>query len=209
MAVARAVTFRRAQDIYLVTVRVAQGGAVDDAERRAVIDGWFRAYAARVLGYLLHRTDPQTAQDVLQEVFVTAFGKLDQVPEPPLGWLFGTARRLLANRLRSLRRQDQLIARLMQDVGQAAAPPPPPAGYELKQAFAITLASVPAPDREVLTLTGWYGLSPLQAAEALGCTPAAYAVRLHRARRRLAKALADAGYRGDTPAGQFAEALRG
>jgi RNA polymerase sigma-70 factor (ECF subfamily) len=205
MVVAGAVTFPQAQDIYLVTVRVALGGAVDDAERRAVIDGWFRAYAARVLGYLLHRTDPQTAQDVLQEVFVTAFGKLDQVPEPPLGWLFGTARRLLANRLRSLRRQDQLIARLMQDVGQEADP----AGYELKQAFAITLASVPAADREVLTLTGWYGLSPLQAAEALGCTPAAYAVRLHRARRRLAKALADAGYRGDTPAGQFAEALRG
>ena len=178
---------------------------MDDAERRAVIDGWFRAYAARVLGYLLHRTDPQTAQDVLQEVFVTAFGKLDQVPEPPLGWLFGTARRLLANRLRSLRRHDQLISRLMQDVGQEVDP----AGYELKQAFAITLAAVPEADREVLTLTGWYGLSPLQAAEALGCTPAAYAVRLHRARKRLAKALADAGYRGDTPAGQFAEALRG
>jgi RNA polymerase sigma-70 factor (ECF subfamily) len=178
---------------------------VDDAERRAVIDGWFRAYAARVLGYLLHRTDPQTAQDVLQEVFVTAFGKADQVPDPPLGWLFGTARRLLANRLRSLRRQSQLVARLMADVGQESDPD----SYELKQAFALTLATLPAADREVLTLTGWYGLTPLQAAEALGCTPSAYAVRLHRARKRLAQALADAGYRGNTPAGQFAEALRG
>jgi RNA polymerase sigma-70 factor (ECF subfamily) len=178
---------------------------VDDAERRAVIDGWFRAYAARVLGYLLHRTDPQTAQDVLQEVFVTAFGKADQVPDPPLGWLFGTARRLLANRLRSRRRQDQLVARLMEDVGRESDP----ASYELKQAFALTLATLQAADREVLTLTGWYGLTPLQAAEALGCTPSAYAVRLHRARKRLAQALADAGYRGNTPAGQFAEALRG
>jgi RNA polymerase sigma-70 factor (ECF subfamily) len=178
---------------------------VDDAERRAVIDGWFRAHAARVLGYLLHRTDPQTAQDVLQEVFVTAFGKADQVPDPPLGWLFGTARRLLANRLRSLHRQDQLVARLMADVGQESDPD----SYELKQAFALTLATLPPADREVLTLTGWYGLTPLQAAEAIGCTPSAYAVRLHRARKRLAGALAAAGYRGDSPAGQFAEALRG
>ena len=137
---------------------------MDDAERRAVVDRWFREHANRVLGYLLHRTDPQTAQDVLQEVFVTAFGKADQVPEPPLGWLFGTARRLLANRLRSLRRQDQLIERLLADLGQE----PDPAGYELKQAFTMTLASLAAGDRDVLTLTGWYGLTPLQAAEAWG-----------------------------------------
>ena len=79
---------------------------MDDAERRAVVDRWFRTDAARVLGYLLHRTDPQTAQDVLQEVFVTAFGKADQVPEPALGWLFGTARRLLARLWILLRRKE-------------------------------------------------------------------------------------------------------
>ena len=45
---------------------------MDDAKRRAVTDEWFRAYASRLLAYLLHRSDPQTAQDVLQEVFVTA-----------------------------------------------------------------------------------------------------------------------------------------
>jgi RNA polymerase sigma-70 factor (ECF subfamily) len=178
---------------------------VDDADRRAVVDRWFREHANRVLGYLLHRTDPQTAQDVLQEVFVTAFGKADQVSEPALGWLFGTARRLLANRLRSSRRQDQLIERLLADLGQE----PDPDSYELKQAFTMTLASLAPGDRDVLTLTGWYGLTPLQAAEALGCSPSAYAVRLHRARKRLAQALTDAGYRADTPAGQFAEALRG
>lgn len=178
---------------------------MDDAERRAVIDEWFRAYAGRVLAYLLHRTDPQTAQDVLQEVFVTAFVKAAQVPDPPTGWLFGTARRLLANRYRGFRRHDQLIARLMDDVGAE----PDPDTYELKQAFAHTLAMLPSADREVLTLTGWYDLTPHQAAEALGCTASAYAVRLHRARKRLATALEEAGYRGATAAGQFVAALRG
>jgi RNA polymerase sigma-70 factor (ECF subfamily) len=178
---------------------------VKDSERRGVLDDWFRAYADRVLSYLLHRTDPQTAQDVLQEVFMTAFAKAEQVPEPPIGWMFGTARRLLANRRRGFRRQDSLIERLLRDVGEEDDPQT----YELKSAFAHTLAAVSAGDREVLTLTGWYDLTPLEAAQALGCSPSAYAVRLHRARKRLATALDAAGYRGSSPAGKFAEALRG
>jgi len=178
---------------------------MDDAERRAELDRWFRAYAHRVLAYLLHRTDPPTAQDVLQEVFVIAFKKAAEVPEPPLGWLFGTARRVLANRHRGLRRHDALIARLLEDVGSDADSDE----YELKAAFAHCLATLSPGDREVLTLTGWYGLTPTQAAEALDCSAATYAVRLHRARTRLAASLEAAGYRGDSAAGQFAEALRG
>jgi RNA polymerase sigma-70 factor (ECF subfamily) len=178
---------------------------VDDARKREVLDEWFRSYAGRVLSYLLHRTDPQTAQDVLQEVFVSAYGKADQIADPPVGWLFGTARRLLANRQRGFRRQDRLIERLMDEVGRVQDTE----AFELKLAFAMTLATVPRADREVLTLTGWYGLTPTEAAEALGCSVSAYGVRLHRARRRLASALETAGYRGATPAGRLAEALRG
>jgi RNA polymerase sigma-70 factor (ECF subfamily) len=178
---------------------------VDEADRRAALDRWFRAYADRVLAYLLHRTDHQNAQDLLQEVFVIALRKAADLPEPPLGWLFGTARRLLANKYRGRRREDQLIARLMDDAGEAADPDT----AELKQAFAQTLATLSEADREVLTLTGWYDLTPAEAALALDCTASAYAVRLHRARKRLAAALDEAGYRGTSPAGQLAEALRG
>ena len=178
---------------------------MEDVDRRDLLDGWFRAYADRVLAYLLHRADPQTAQDVLQEVFVIAFRKADEVPAPPLGWLFGTARRVLANRRRGLRRHDQLIARLLDDVGTETDPDT----ADLKHAFAHTLATLSVTDREVLTLTGWYDLTPTEAAAALGCSPSTYAVRLHRARARLATALDAAGYRGSSPAGQLAEALRG
>ena len=142
---------------------------MDDAERRAVLDAWFRAYASRVLPYLVHRTDAETAKDVLQEVFVIAFAKVHEVPEPPLGWLFGTARRLLANRYRSNRRHDRLVARLLEDVSEQTDPET----YELKLAFAQTLATLSGPDPEVLTLTGWYDLTASQAADALGCTPTA------------------------------------
>ena len=63
---------------------------MDDAARHAQLECWFRAYGDRVLAYLLHRTDRETAQDVLQEVFVTAFRKSADVPDPPIGWLLGT-----------------------------------------------------------------------------------------------------------------------
>lgn len=178
---------------------------MEDADRRTLIDEWFRHYAARLHAYLLHRTDPQTAQDVLQEVFVIAFRKAAELPDPPLGWLFGTARRVLANRLRGARRRDQLAERLL----QAASVESDPDTADLKLAFAQTMATLPPADQEVLTLTGWYELTPSAAAEALGCTPSAYAVRLHRARKRLAAALDAAGYRGTSSAARLAEALRG
>jgi len=178
---------------------------VDDSERRALLDAWFRAYGDRVLAYLLHRTDPETAHDLVQEVFVIAFRKAAAIPELPIGWLFGTARRLLANRNRGRRRQDQLVTRLAEDAAQTADTD----SAELKRAFAETLAALPANDREVLTLNGWYGLTPGEAAAALGCSASAYGVRLHRARQRLAAHLDSAGYRGPNPAGQLSEALRG
>jgi RNA polymerase sigma-70 factor, ECF subfamily len=178
---------------------------VDDVARRAALDAWFRAYGDRVFAYLLHRTDRETAQDVLQEVFVIAFGKAPAVPDPPLGWLFATARRVLANRTRGLRRRDQLLTRL---VREAESPAEDHDLAELKRAFAETLAALPAADREVLTLGGWYGLTAAEAAQALDCSPGTYAVRLHRARKRLASHLESAGYRGPDPAGQLAEALR-
>jgi len=152
LRLAHPVILERDPDTYLSRVRATmRGSQVDDVDRRAVIDGWFRSYADRVLAYLLHRTDPQTAQDLLQEVFVIAFRKAAQVPDPPLGWLFGTSRRLLANRYRGHRRQDELIARLLEDAGRESDPDT----AELKAAFGETLANLSAADREVLTLTGW------------------------------------------------------
>jgi RNA polymerase sigma-70 factor (ECF subfamily) len=162
---------------------------VDDVERHAQLDRWFRAYGGRVLAYLLHRTDPDTAQDVLQEVFVIAYRKADSVPEPPLGWLFGTARRVLANTARSARRREQLQLRIAANAAPAAAE-----GGDSADLVNQTLARLSSADQEVLTLSAWYELSGDEAAQALGCSRSAYNVRLHRARRRFADALRAAGY---------------
>jgi RNA polymerase sigma-70 factor (ECF subfamily) len=49
------------------------------------------------------------------------------------------------------------------------------------------LARLPEAECEALTLIVWEGLTPQQAAVALGCSAVAVRVRLHRARRRLAR----------------------
>ena len=168
---------------------------MDDVARHARLDAWFRAHGDRVLAYLLHRTDRQTAEDVLQEVFVTAFRKAAEVPEPPIGWLLGTARRLLANATRGEQRRDRLAVRVAGHTAVAAAGSVTAADDDAAgDVVATALAQLSARDREVLTLSAWYELTAEEAAQALGCSPAAYDVRLHRARHRLADRLRVAGY---------------
>jgi RNA polymerase sigma-70 factor (ECF subfamily) len=53
------------------------------------------------------------------------------------------------------------------------------------------LSQLPERDREVLLLIAWEGLSSARAARVMGVSANTFAVRLYRARRRFARALAD------------------
>jgi len=59
---------------------------------------------------------------------------------------------------------------------------------DARMAALRALSALSPADREVLMLRAWDGLSTREAAEVLGCSTAALAIRLHRARRRLARA---------------------
>lgn len=59
--------------------------------------------------------------------------------------------------------------------------------------MAAEIAALSVREREALLLVAWEGLEPGRAARAAGCTPAAFRVRLHRARRRVTDHLAVAG----------------
>ena len=98
-------------------------------------------------------------------------------------WLFGVARRLYANHRRAAARRDRLHAALAVSFRQVEVP----AGETLVVREA--LASLREEDREVLRLVSWEGLSPAELAPVLGCSPNAAAIRVHRARRRLATIL--------------------
>ena len=72
------------------------------------------------------------------------------------------------------------------------------------------LNSLGEPDREALLLVAWDGLTLVQAARVLGVRSGTFKVRLHRARRRFAAALAaqDAGDSDPVDQARTMEALR-
>lgn len=157
---------------------------MSESERRERLRRLFEEHARAVRGYALRRTDAQSADDVVSEVFVVACRRLEDVPaDDPLPWLLGCARRVLANQRRGDRRRGALAGRVAFEPGVAG---PEPAGDEV---LAAAFASLRPGDREILVLVAWDGLDPARAARALGCSRGTFAVRLHRARRRLAAAL--------------------
>jgi RNA polymerase sigma-70 factor, ECF subfamily len=143
----------------------------------------------RVLGYVLRRASAEVAADVVADVFLVAWRRLDQIPEEPLPWLLGVARRTLANERRGGRRRAALAEVLVEkrsDPSQAAL-----AIGEEKQVLIDAVARLTETDRELVRLIAWEGLTTREAAKVLGISHSACRVRLHRVRRRLAKEMAD------------------
>jgi RNA polymerase sigma factor (sigma-70 family) len=142
-----------------------------------------------VLGYLLRRTNtPEDAADLIAEVFLTAWRRLDDVPSGDRArlWLFGVARRTLANHRRGERRRSTLAERMRAELELTDAVPE--SAGELAH-IAAAYRSLATADRELLALAGWEGLEPKEIAVVLGCSRNAARIRLHRARRRFADAL--------------------
>jgi RNA polymerase sigma-70 factor (ECF subfamily) len=130
------------------------------------------------------------AADILAETFLIAWRRLDDVPagDGARPWLYGVARRVLANHRRGERRRGALGDRLRAELGTAVRPDE---GREMPGAIAEAFRGLSEDDRELLSLVGWEGLDAGQIATVLGCSRNAVRIRLHRARKRFARALAD------------------
>ncbi|MER3410834.1 MAG: RNA polymerase subunit sigma-24, partial [Thermoleophilia bacterium] len=112
-----------------------------------------------------------------------------------------------ANQRRAARRRNALIARLSQGTVMDAASSPYEEGEEALVMEAVRRL-LPG-DQEVLRLVAWEELSPHEAAAVIGCSAALFRLRLHRARRRLARALAEvAGARSRRPLPAVGASLR-
>ncbi|MFI7574663.1 RNA polymerase sigma factor [Micromonospora sp. NPDC049497] len=156
-------------------------------------EDWFtRVYTAQyghVVKYGQRRlADPDAAAELAQDVFVIAWRRRREVPDRSLPWLYGVARRLLANQWRARRAAPDVLP--ITDAGHKQEPSLPGAdasvGVADLQAALATLADL---DQEILRLVGWEELTVSEAAQVLGCTRTTAAVRLHRARRRLHNAM--------------------
>lgn len=171
------------------------GSGDDKDDKEARFTALYERHYADVLRYAARRAGTEAAAEVASETFLTAWRRLDAVPDrQPLPWLYVTARQCLANELRKRERRQRLDTALQIEAGAAARDvrdgPADSADAATGQLDVLAaLATLPANDQEALRLTEWEDLDHAAAARAAGCSAAAFKVRLHRARRRLARAL--------------------
>jgi RNA polymerase sigma-70 factor (ECF subfamily) len=151
----------------------------------AAFEQLFRDHYESVLRYVTRRVPADEVQDVVAQTFLAAWRRQQELRGDPLPWLLGVARRTSANQLRSEARRVALVDRLG---GELRVPLPADVGGRSRLAEALRKLS--EGDREALLLVAWDGLDHRAAARVSGCTTATFAVRLHRARRRLERALA-------------------
>ncbi|NUR92389.1 MAG: sigma-70 family RNA polymerase sigma factor [Nonomuraea sp.] len=166
----------------------------EDDERRSRFEAVYRETYEQILGYALRRCEsPEDAADVVAETFATAWRRIDRLPggDEARLWLYGTARKVLANHRRGQSRRPRLVA-LDLDLTQVRADHPQDDALVVR-AVADAFAELSTADREILALSAWEGLDPGELAAVLRCSRNAARIRLHRARRRMSAALAGAG----------------
>ncbi|MDA0173538.1 sigma-70 family RNA polymerase sigma factor [Solirubrobacter taibaiensis] len=186
--------------------------------RQARFEALFDEHYEAVHRYALRRAEPPLAEEVVNEAFLVAWRRLDEVPEEPLPWLYGTAKHVLANRRRDAARHARRIGAAAAESGVTAARGDrgggdaehgdDPAARRRHAARAVADATrdpadrlaerdaalraftgLSEPDREALRLVAWERLSLADAARVAGVSRPAFAMRVHRARRRLAARL--------------------
>lgn len=156
----------------------------DDAARRARFEALVGSAYPPLQRYLRRRTDPATADDVLGDVLLVMWRRVDEIPaDAELPWCYGVARGCLANAVRSDQRRLRLVSRLAREPHGAPeyAAAEPSGDVDLDGA----LAALRPADRELLHLWAWEDLAPREIAVVLGITPNAVSIRLHRAQGRL------------------------
>jgi RNA polymerase sigma factor (sigma-70 family) len=152
-------------------------------------------YAANlplILSYAARRCDePSDAADVAAEVFLVAWRRIDDVPDgEERMWLYGVARRVLANQRRGHVRRNKLSDRLRDELARLPVAAPPPS-EERAAAVLDAMRQLPERDRELLQLAVWDGLSPTEIATLEQVPAATVRSRLMRARARLREALGE------------------
>ena len=138
----------------------------------------YSQHADAIRAYVRRRAPEDVVDDVVSDVFLVCWRRLDDVPSESLPWLYAVARKTLAND----RRRRARTAHVPVDVGHE----PEPVG---DSALAAAFAELSDIDREVLRLVAWEGLTLRDAALVLDCSPVACRVRYHRAKSRLASRL--------------------
>lgn len=153
-------------------------------EARQRFTTMYRGHHRAIERYVQRRAPEVDIADVVAEVFATAWRRFDDVDaDNPLPWLYGVARRVLANELRRRARAGRLTDRVILHL-------PDPAEDHAdtvvaRSVFDGVIRQLKDQEREAVMLVAWENLGMRDAAEAAGCRPSTFAMRLHRARQHL------------------------
>lgn len=180
-----------------------------EAARQRLTDLWVE-HADAIHRFARRRIADAEVEDVVAETFSVVWRRIDQVPATALPWIYAVARNVIGTRLRSQDRSQALLDKVAGD----GAPQASAAEAEAVERLHLVQAwsQLTEAEREVIALVAWEGLSSTEAATVLQCLPSTFAVRLLRARRRLAHLLergtgegapsTGAGAQGAPPAGK-------
>lgn len=158
-------------------VRAAQGGD------RAAFGLLYERYSRMVHGVLLARVAWQDADDLLQDVFLTALERLPALRDVGAfgGWLAAVARNRATDHHRRARPEEPGAT------GTLASADHGPSAEALAALEAIQ--ALPAAYRETLTLRLVEGMTGPEIAARTGLTPRSVRVNLHRGMKQLRKML--------------------
>ena len=145
-----------------------------------------------VLRFVRRRVHPSHAEDVVGDVMLVAWRRLDDVPadlSAARAWLFGVAHKTLQNARRREGRQGAVAVRLLETAPSAATAGQSPEAIADRVDIAAAWPRLSPVHQEAMGLAVLDGLTAPEAARLLGISPAAFRLRLSRARRSLRRHL--------------------
>lgn len=160
---------------------------METGERETRFSELYERCYGNVYAYAARRVGREGADEIAAETFLITWRRFDLLPAEPLPWLYGVARNVVMRQLASSAREGRTVAAVANELVVTSR-----TGFGSAHDPRISWAweRLSDGDREVLALIAWEELSVGEAAVVLGCSAPAFSVRLHRARRRLARLLA-------------------
>jgi RNA polymerase sigma factor (sigma-70 family) len=156
----------------------------------------FQRHADSLSRYVTRRLGSHHAEDIVAEVFLTAFRQRDRYDPHRADarpWLYGIAANLIRRHHRDETRWLRALERTGIDPVDSAADLAEArlTADAAARAVAAAVAALSSQQREVVLLITWAGLTYDQVAEALGIPEGTVRSRMNRARSRLRAALAE------------------
>jgi RNA polymerase sigma factor (sigma-70 family) len=144
-----------------------------------------RRHQSAVYRFLARRSGVSDAEDLLAEVWANAFRSRDSFDAgrgSALPWLYGIGRNVLREHWRKPRHNSRTNSETIDpwlEVDNRLS------ATAATRALRVPLMSLPEGQREVLLLIAWEGLTPSEAADAMGIPPSTARSNLRRARLAL------------------------